>query len=158
MKALLTEGVLEKQPFVIGASAEFLNQLEEFASEMSFAKGEILFHEGDYADRFFLILGGKVELETSSNGKPSIVVQTLGPGEVLGWSWMFAPFEWHFTAKALEPTTVVVLNGASLLIRAEEDPRFGYELMKRISRQVIDRLQSTRKRFIHKLHQRDLHS
>lgn len=157
MKALLTEGILEKQPFASGASPEFLNQLEEFATEVKFSKGDVIFHEGDYADRFFLILTGKVELQTGSNGKPAIVVQTLGPGEELGWSWLFPPFEWHFTARALEPCTALALNGASLLIRAEEDPKFGYELMKRISRQVIERLQSTRKRFIHKLKQSHMH-
>jgi len=148
MTALLMEGVLKQHPFLTDATPEFLNHLEEFSSDVLFSKGEVIFHEGDYADRFFLILSGKVAIETSTNGKPNIVLQTLGPGDVLGWSWLFPPFEWHFGARALEPCTAIALNGASLLIRAAEDSKFGYELMRRISKHVIQRLQVTRNRLI----------
>ena len=148
MTALLTEGQLKVHPFLYEATPEFLNHLEEFSREVSFSKGDIIFKEGDYADRFYLILSGKIALETSTNGKPKATIQVLGAGEALGWSWLFPPFEWHFAARALEPVTAIVLNGASLLIRAEEDPKFGYELMKRVANQVIQRLQATRKRFL----------
>lgn len=152
MKTLmLSEGKLAKQPFARNASPEFLNHLASVASEIAFRKGEVIFREGEFADRFFLILSGKVGLETHRNGQSSIVIQRLEPGDALGWSWLFPPFQWHFTAHALEPCRVLAFNAASLLVRAEEDSVFGYELMKRISRQVIHRLQATRERFIHKL-------
>lgn len=152
MKTLmLNEGKLARQPFVTNASPEFLNCLANVATEGAFRKGEVIFREREFADRFFLILSGKVGLETRRNSGSSVVIQTLGPGEALGWSWLFPPFLWHFTATALEPCRVLAFNAASLLVRAEEDPVFGYELMKRISRQVILRLQATRERFTHKL-------
>jgi CRP-like cAMP-binding protein len=152
MKTLMmSNGKLTRQPFVRGASPDFLNHLASVASEITFGKGEIIFRENEFADRFYLILSGKVGLETHRDGQSSIVIQTLGAGEALGWSWLFPPFQWHFTARALEPCRVLAFNAASLLVRAEEDPVFGYELMKRISRQVIRRLQATRERFIHKL-------
>lgn len=155
MTPLLTEGLLKGHPFLTGATEEFVNHLEEFSSEASFSKGELIFREGEYADRFFLILSGKIAIETSTNGKPNVVIQVLGPGDVLGWSWLFPPFEWHFGARALEPSTAVVLNGASLLVRAEEDSRFGCELLKRVSKYVIQRLQVTRKRLIQEIRQKE---
>jgi CRP-like cAMP-binding protein len=155
MTALLTEGQLADHPFLTGATPDFLNHLDEFSDEISFEKGDVILKEGDYADRFYLILTGKVALQTSTNGKPNITVQILGPGDILGWSWLFPPFEWHFGARAIEPCTAVVINGASLLIRAEEDSKFGYELMKRISKHVIQRLQSTRKRFIDEIRRQE---
>jgi CRP-like cAMP-binding protein len=148
---LLNEGKLAKQPFARNATPEFLNYLAEVASEATFQKGDVIFREKEYADKFYLILSGKVELETRRNGGSGVVIQTLGPGEPLGWSWLFPPFQWHFTARSLEPCRVLEFNAAALLVHAEEDPVFGYELMKRVTRQVIQRLQATRERFIHKL-------
>ena len=148
MTTLITEGRLKPHPFLANCTPEFLNHLEEFATEAKFEKNQTIFSEGEYADRFYLICEGRIRLESGSNGKPKITIQILGPGEVLGWSWLYPPFEWHFSARAIEPCKVVVLNAASLLIRAEEDPVFGYEMMKRISKQVIKRLQGTRKRLV----------
>jgi CRP/FNR family cyclic AMP-dependent transcriptional regulator len=67
---------------------------------------------------------------------------------MLGWSWLFPPFAWHFRARALEPTNAIVLNGAHLLIAAERKRDFGYELMKRVAQVVIHRLQATRKQLL----------
>ena len=154
MTALLTEGCLKPHPFLDGCSPEFLNHLEEFSSEVKFAPGATILQEGDYADRLYLICQGKVALESGTNGKPRITVQVLGPGDVLGWSWLFPPFEWHFSARAIEPCRLVALNGAAMLIRAEEEPVFGRELFKRIGKQLVQRLQATRKRLVEEVKSR----
>ena len=149
MTAQLTEGCLKPHPFLENSSPEFLNHLEEFATNVEFAPGQIILHENDSADRFYLICEGKIALESHLNGERRIPIQTLGPGDILGCSWLFPPFAWSLSARALEPCKAVALNAAALLIRAEEDPAFGYELMKRISKQVVRRLQVMRKRLIH---------
>jgi CRP/FNR family transcriptional regulator, cyclic AMP receptor protein len=82
------------------------------------------------------------------DGKPAVVLQTLGPGDILGWSWLYPPFQWHFTARAKEYCEMIELNAASLLIRAEENPVFGYELLKRVSLQLIQRLRAFRDRLV----------
>lgn len=145
MPALLTEGGLTQHPLLHGCSEAFLNRLEEFASAASFEVGQQILAEGGYADRFYLIIEGAVLLEGDVDGE-QLPIQMLGPGDVLGWSWLFPPFRWHFSARAIEHTEAIALNGASLLIRAEEQPEFGYQLLKLISRQVVGRLQATRKR------------
>lgn len=148
MTALLTEGCLKPHPFLQDCSCAFLNHLEEFAREVDFKEGDTILREGDYADRFYLICDGSVCVESGSNGAPGVCIQMLGSGDVLGWSWLYAPYEWHFTARAVTACRTVELNAASLLIRAEEDPTFGYELMKRLSKHLIHRLQATRKRLV----------
>ena len=115
------------------------------AKEMRFKAGEVLFHEGEPANQFYLIESGAVALETIEAANSTPLVATLGAGDALGWSWLFPPFGWHFQARVVEPTTAIVLNGAHLLVVAEEDHDFGYELMKRVAQVVIRRLQSTRK-------------
>ena len=154
MTALLTEGCLKPHRFLDGCTPEFLNHLEEFAREVNFEAGEKILREGEYADRFYLICEGRISLESRSNGGRPMSLHTLGPGDVLGWSWLYAPYEWHFSARAIEPCKTVELNGASLLIRAEEDPAFGYELMKRLSKHLIQRLETTRERLMQEMKQR----
>ena len=63
---------------------------------------------------------------------------------MLGWSWLFPPYYWHFDARAIEPTDAVFFYGTRLREQSEEDPAFGYELMKRVAAIVIKRLQTTR--------------
>jgi len=154
MTAQLTEGCLKPHPFLENCSPDFLNHLEEFATDVQFGPGEIVLHENDYADRFYLISEGQIALESGSNRTAGIPLQTLGPGDILGCSWLFPPFAWGLSARTLQPCKAVALNAAALLIRAEEDPVFGYELMKRISRHVVRRLQATRKRLIHEIRSR----
>lgn len=133
-------------PFFQTMPPEHLALLSKNAQEVEFQSGEILFREGEPANRFYLIESGRVAIEAGS--QPGKSVQTLGPGEVLGWSWLFPPFSWHFSARALEPTQCVMLDGGHLLVAAEENPKFGYDLMRRIFQVVIDRLQSTRKKML----------
>jgi CRP/FNR family transcriptional regulator, cyclic AMP receptor protein len=154
MTAQLTEGCLKPHPFLENCSPDFLNHLEEFATDVEFAPGQIILHENDYADRFYLICEGKIALESDSTGDRTIAIQTLGSGDILGSSWLFPPFTWHLSARTLEPCKAIALNAAALLIRAEQDPVFGYELMKRISRQVVRRLHATRKRLLHEIKSR----
>ena len=115
------------------------------ATQMEFAPGEIIFRQGEPANRLFLIDSGKVSLESAQGAEQWMLIQILGENDVMGWSWLFPPFSWHFTARAIEPTTVTVLDGGHLLVTAEENPAFGYELMRRVAQIVIDRLQTTRK-------------
>ena len=143
MTTLLTEGKLKTHPFVAGCSSEFLNCLDEHSTEVAFDAGQILLREGDIADRFYLLLSGKVAITLATEGATATVIDTLGAGELLGWSWLLPPYKLHFGATALEPGTAILLNGASLMIQAEQNPRFGYELLKRVSKQVVRRLQST---------------
>lgn len=122
--------------------------LLECASEREFATGEVLFREGDPANTLYLIERGRVLLEGHVPGQPfgqRVPVQELGPGEPLGWSWLFPPFAWHLQASALEPTSVITFNGGHLLATAERETTFGYCLMKRVTQVLIKRLQATRR-------------
>ena len=85
-------------------------------------------------------------IETALLGCESIVIQTLGPGEVLGWSWLLPPYEWHYSARAVEPTEVVALNGKELAARCEADHDLGYEMMKRFALVIVQRLAATHAR------------
>jgi CRP/FNR family transcriptional regulator, cyclic AMP receptor protein len=120
------------------------------ATEREFAAGEIIFRQGDPANTLYLIQSGEVVIEVISAGCGcgAKAIQTLGGGEVLGWSWLFPPFAWNFQARATKPTRVVCCDGGHLLVQAEEHPAFGYDLMRRITQILIHRLQATRNQLV----------
>jgi CRP-like cAMP-binding protein len=109
-----------------------------------FNAGETIFREGEDADKFYLIRQGKVALETAVPQRGSVIIQTLGEGEVLGWSWLVAPYRWRFDARATELTRAIALDGKCLRGRSEEDHDLGYELMKRAAQIMEQRLQAAR--------------
>jgi len=91
---------------------------------------------------------GKVALESGVGDRGTILIQTIGAGEVLGWSWLFPPYYWHFDARALEPTRAIFFYGTRLREYCEEDHDLGYDLIKRMAQVVLTRLQATRRQLL----------
>ena len=80
------------QPFFKGLNAEHLKILAGDAMHTQFTPGQIIFREGDPANRFYLIEEGRVSLESHRRDEVPVAVQVIGPGDVLGWSWLFPPY------------------------------------------------------------------
>ncbi|HXR05776.1 MAG TPA: Crp/Fnr family transcriptional regulator [Candidatus Acidoferrum sp.] len=134
--------------FVADMRPGHLNKLLEVAMFKQFERDEMIFREGDPANRFYLVCQGKIALESGRKSDGSPLLHWIGPGEVLGWSWLFPPYCWHFSARAAEPTLAVFFYGTRLRQACDEDPVFGYELMKRVAAIVIQRLQVTRRHLL----------
>jgi CRP/FNR family transcriptional regulator, cyclic AMP receptor protein len=131
-------------PFLKGFKAEHLAILAENALPAHFQAGEVIFREGEMANRFYLITEGAVVLETYTKDKGSAVVDKIGAGDVLGWSWLFSPHYWRMDARAVEPTNAIFFYGTRLRQAAEQDHDLGYELMRRVAAVAIQRLQAAR--------------
>ena len=99
-------------PFFEGMRPEHLDIIASDAKSAKFEAGQMLFHEGEPANQFYLIQSGRITLEAHELAGETVKVLDLGPSEVLGWSWLVPPFTWHLQARALEPTQVIALNGA----------------------------------------------
>ena len=146
MKTL--EDSIVQHPFLKGMSTDHLKILVDSATQAEFAAGETIFREGDPANRFYLIQEGRVELLSRKQDRPPVEIQTIGAGNVLGWSWLFPPYYWNFEARASEPTKAIFFYGTRLREKCEEDPAFGYELMKRMSAVMLQRLQATSRQLL----------
>jgi len=85
-----------------------------------------------------------VALRIHSERRGPLIILTLGEGEILGWSWLFPPYQWKFSARALEDTRAFAADGKCLREKAERDHALGYELLKRFARVVEERLEATR--------------
>ena len=138
--------LLAVQPFLKGLPKHQLEMLANNAMEVEFPAGKMVFNEGLAANRFYIILEGEVALEAAAKkkGDQPDLIQTIKAGEVLGWSWLFPPYEWHFDARAVKPTKAIIFFATTLRELCESDPALGYQLLKRVTKVVIKRLQSTR--------------
>lgn len=143
-----TYDLLAAHPFLAGMDPRHLRRLSSWSRRAMFQTGTRVFSEGSQADRFWLIREGRVALEAHLPGQGDVVIETLGPGTVLGWSWFITPYRWHFGATALEPTLTVELDGKGVRQLCDEDPAIGYALTSRIVEVVVDRLQATRTRLL----------
>jgi CRP-like cAMP-binding protein len=141
-------GALAAHPFLSGLKPEYLRHLEESAVRVSCRADEFLFREGEPANRFYLIESGRVALEAHLRDEAPVEVQILGPGEVVGWSWLFPPCQWNFDARCTEPVSAVSFFGTRLRDLCDQDHDFGYEMMRRMTRVVIQRLQTTRQQLL----------
>lgn len=139
---------LKDHPFSKGLKAEYVELISKLASLDVFKPGEYIFREGDTAEKFYLIRGGKVNIEVASPHNASFTLQTLAAGEVLGWSWFVPPHQWRFGARAVDRTDAIVIDGVALRKACEENHDLGYELFKRIATVVAQRLKNTREKLL----------
>lgn len=142
------EEVVRDQPLFSGLAPEHVALLAGCGRNVRFAAGARILREGRPADRFFLVRKGRVAIQTTVPGRGTAVIETLGPGDVLGWSWLVPPYRWHFDAEALEDVAATSFDGACLRAKFEADPALGYELMRRFAQVIVDRLQHTRLRLL----------
>jgi CRP-like cAMP-binding protein len=138
------EPLLAQHPFFAGLDQRLLQILAGCATNVRFEAGQFVLREGEEADQFFLLRSGKVSLEIFAPQRGPIVIETLGEGDVLGWSWLTAPYRWNLDARALELTRAIALDGACLRGKCEADHDLGYALYKRFTPVVAQRLQATR--------------
>ena len=135
-------------PFLVGMNRTQLALLTDCALAVQFKKNQVIFREGEPANRFYLIETGKVILESSGEAGDPVVIDTIGAGDLLGWSWMFPPNIWHFTARAVEPTTAIFFYGTILRDYCEKDHLLGYELLKRMTVVMNRRMQAARNKML----------
>lgn len=143
--------ILAESPFLKGLEPHHVDLIAGCASNVRFESGQYLFHEGEEAERFFLLRQGKVAIEIYSPHRGSITIQTLEAGDVLGWSWLVPPYHWRFDARAMEFVLAISLDGVCLRTKCEQDHDLGYQLLKRFTAIMDQRLEATR------LHLVDVH-
>jgi len=140
--------LLAEHPLFRGLAPGDLAQVAGCSRNVRFTTGETILAEGQPANYFYLLRHGRVTLETAAPGRGAIVIETLSPGDVLGWSWLLPPYRSHFDARAVEPTVALRFDGACLRTKLAADPRLGYELLSRFAELIVDRLQATRVRLL----------
>ena len=144
----VTAEALAGHPFLYGMSRNHLAVLAEAASDVTFPARHRLFEDGGSASRFWLVQSGHVDLDLHVPGQGRTKIETIGMGELLGWSWLFPPYKWAFGAAAASPVEAFEFDGRAVRACCTSDPVLGYEVTRRLAHVVAKRLKATRIKLI----------
>ena len=138
------ETALREHAFLAGLTAEHVAALAGCARQRHFEDGDYLFRTGQRACEFFLLRDGTVALELVAPGQPALVVATLAAGQIVGVSWLVAPYRWLFDARAAGRVRALAVDAVCLRGKFEGNHDLGYEMFRRIAPLLVKRLQATR--------------
>jgi CRP-like cAMP-binding protein len=136
--------IMGEHPLFKDFGREQIKIIQGCASNVRFEAGQFVYREGEEAARFYLLRQGRVSVEAFIVGRGALPIETLSPGDLLGWSWLFPPYKCHFDARALEPVRAIALDGQCLRGKCQADHELGYEFMNRFAGIIARRLQATR--------------
>lgn len=133
-------------PFLQAFTPDQAKALSRLGQETRFRAGQVIFRQRETADGFYLIETGQVrlEFELSREKKETVPIQIIGPGELLGVSWLFEPYKWEFSAIASSEVNAKFFPAAAVREQCAHDPGLGYKLIEEIARVLTQRLQATR--------------
>ncbi|MDW4911081.1 cyclic nucleotide-binding domain-containing protein [Streptomyces sp. ADMS] len=129
-------------------SAEHRQQLMRVARDVSIPQGTRLFDEGGHADRFWIIRSGRIELDMRVPGRRAAVIESLGPNELVGWSWLFTPHVWHLGAAATTPVRAYEFDATAARSMCQEDAALGNDVAQWVGGVLAHRLRAARTRLL----------
>lgn len=140
--------LLGKHPWMDGLTRAQVRQICGHAHEVRLAAGQVIFSEDEYADRFWLIWEGQIAIVLEVPGRGTMLLETLDAGDSVGWSWMFPPYRWRFSAVATTDVRAVEIDGPAIRALFDQDPAMCAAIYRRVSAVAIERLQATRLRLL----------
>jgi CRP/FNR family cyclic AMP-dependent transcriptional regulator len=143
-----TAEYLSAHEFFSGFSDDVLNFLCQCSSTHSLKNGQILFRHGENADKFYVVRQGRLSIQIPAIMGPPLEIQSLGKDQVLGWSWLIPPYKWSFQAKAEADAELLMFDGKLILARCEQEPAFGYALLKKFAALMSLRLDAARRKMM----------
>ena len=144
----VTAPTLAAHPFLHGVSPDHLAMLARAASDVTVPAGHRFFADGGHAACFWLIQSGHVTVDVDVPGQGPVPIDTIGIGQLVGWSWLFPPFIWAFGAVAASPVETFEFDARTVRAWCASDPALGYEVTRRVAEVLTKRLKSTRSRLI----------
>lgn len=144
MYDIKTSDILGANPFFHGLTPEHLDFLAGCSRPESLRRNAILFHENAPARAFYLLRSGRITIEVPAIEGPAMDVQTLEPGELIGWSWLIPPYRWNFQGRAEADAELIAFDGELIRERCEADHDFGYRLVRDFAELMSRRLEAAR--------------
>ncbi len=125
--------VLKRNALFAGLLPEDLARLAENAECVSCEASTTLFRQGEPADRFFLLLDGRVGLYLDRVEEMACLARIVRPGETFAEACICGQGTFPVTAKVLRQSSVVAIPGGNLLSLMEQHPHFLLKMLSEMS-------------------------
>ena len=129
---------LKSADLFLGMGKEFVKEALDISTKLSRGEGEFLFHQGDQANHFYILLQGKVKLSLGKTG-PIVYVAKI-PSEIIGWSSIIGRDAYSASAQCVEPTNLLRFSRQGFLNLLEKNPSNEAILFKRLAEMLGNRL------------------
>lgn len=148
------ERVLAAHPFFSGLPQPYIETLVGCARQVRYSPGEFVFRMGDDANTFYLIRHGRAALQLYTAERGAITIETVGDGDPLGWSWLVPPYRWALDGLVIQPMLAISFDAQCLRGKFETDHDLGFEMYKRFTPVIAQRLHATRMQVldVHRVH------
>lgn len=136
--------ILKEQPFFSELKESEIDLIAGCGKIVHFQPNQMIAREGDDSNEFFLIRKGKVGIEINHPSQGPMVIQTVTPGQISGFSWIFPPYKYWFDMESKEHTSAIAFDGKCIRGKLDNDTDLGYRLMKLFAKVMTERLKNTR--------------
>lgn len=141
---------MKRIEFFADLTEEELKTLQELCEEKEYRKGEVIFEEDSPAENLYVLKRGKISIDIKVTGGRMLSVLTISKfAEPFGWSALVAPFRFTASARCIEDSTVISIDGKKLMALIEQDYRMGFLIMRRIAKIISSRARNARLQLIH---------
>ena len=140
---MVSPEVIRRYPYFSGISIERINMLANITEEIECEQGQYFHNEGEEIDKVYILVEGEVSLVTSlPQQDKEVVINTLGTGDVFGWTSLLPPYTAGAGAKTITDCKLVEFSASKLRTKFEDDYQFGYLMMIKIAQIIRERLDS----------------
>ncbi len=143
--------ILETFEIFRGLTREQLTTVAGIGATREAAAGEDVFSERDPAETLFVIRSGLVQIRLEAGAENTVAVSTLGAGKGFGWSAVLGRQAFSATARAVEPSSLIVFPAAPLRRMMLEDKDLAVALLTAVGRMTAARLDDTRYQLVGKM-------
>lgn len=134
-------------PWFLELTSASIQRLSSVSDVRSYETDEVIFSEGEQHPFLYIVLEGKVQLESYIPGRGTLPIFIAESLDVIGWSSMTPVVRQKTsTARALEPTTMLAFEADTLMELCESDCELGFVIMRRLANIVASRF------LTHRLH------
>ncbi|OYW21763.1 MAG: hypothetical protein B7Z55_05465 [Planctomycetales bacterium 12-60-4] len=119
-------------------------RLQQLGRPCDFPPGARLFQEGSVHSEVYLLEAGHVRLDMVVRDKGRVPLVTVGAGEIVGWSPLFADHPMTATALAMEPVHALAFHGSELRQVCETEHEVGHFVFRQVAQLLSERLLATR--------------